>query len=71
MVGWNYNADASQWTFQTISAEDSIKIDELAKQSRLNLALNNLYDEASDTYMAGRAYTSAATADTLYASHVC
>ena len=69
VVGWNYNSDASQWTFQTLSAEDSIQIDELAKQSRLNIALNDLYDEASDTYMAGRAYTSAATADTLYASH--
>ena len=69
VVGWNYTTPASHWTFQLVPDDEAANIDALAAQMKLNTALNDLYDEASAAYMAGRAFTSAATADTLYESH--
>ena len=69
VVGWNYTTPASHWTFQLVPDDEAANIDALAAQMKLNTALNDLYDEASAAYTAGRVYTSGATADEDYTSH--
>lgn len=68
-VGWDYNADASQWVFQTISDEMIEQIDSVAKQAELNNNLNEIFNDASTAYNNSRAFTSTATKDNEYASH--
>ena len=68
-VGWSYTADASQWVFQAVPDELVEKIDSVGKQAKLNLALNDIYNDASTVYSNSRAYISDATPDNNYASH--
>ena len=68
-VGWTYTADASLWKFQVVPDELIQKIDSMGKQVKLNMALNSLYNDASDAYANSIAYTSEATKDNEYKSH--
>ena len=67
IVSWDYTDPASQWLFTVVPAEKIAEIEAAAKQTRLNVTLNEVYNEAAATYASSRVYSSAATPDTLYA----
>ena len=67
VVAWTTTADASHWIFTSIPQEQIDAIQDQIEQGKLNEQLEDLYNEASETYQAGFSYKSYLhSADQLY-----